>query len=332
MKQIRCSFISLLFCSLLFGCDEEDIITIPKEPDPNISTQSEYLAVFGDLQAYTVSKTYMKYYDASISWLLNEIENGKSIKAALQVGDVTETNSTDQWNQFRSSTESLSAVVPYYTCTGNHDYTWDKQSKVRDRNSTLINDYAHFDTTDRNIEEYYDRNSLENYVATLEIHGEKIFLLVLEFGPRKEVLQWAKNYVENNHDKRFILMTHKWLTRYGQRLNSESYAELQLSGYSTFNTPEEIWSELVAPNNNIICVLCGHNGFSAKLFSENNNGRKVPQILFNLQYQENGGNGLLQLWEFPAKSDSVKIYAYDTINREVYMADSTFVSFKYKNY
>lgn len=77
MKQIRCSFISLLFCSLLFGCDEEDIITIPKEPDPNISTQSEYLAVFGDLQAYTVSKTYMKYYDASISWLLNEIENGK---------------------------------------------------------------------------------------------------------------------------------------------------------------------------------------------------------------------------------------------------------------
>lgn len=331
MKRLSNMFVFLILFSF-FGCGEEDIISIPEEPDSNISTQSEYFAVFGDLQAYTVSKTYMKYYDASISWLLNEIENGKSIKAALQVGDVTETNSTDQWNQFRSSTESLSAVVPYYTCTGNHDYTWDNQSKVRERSSTLINYYAHFDTTDRNIVEYYDKNSLENYIATLEIHGEKIYLLVLEFGPRKEVLQWAKNYVENNHDKRFILMTHEWLTRYGQRLNIESYAELQLSGYSTFNTPEEIWNELVAPNNNIICVLCGHNGFSAKLFSENICGRKVPQILFNLQYQENGGNGLIQLWEFPTKSDSVKIYAYDTINRKVYMADSTFVSFKYKNY
>lgn len=322
----------LLILFSFFGCDEEDIITIPKEPDSNISTQSEYFAVFGDLQAYTVSKTYMKYYDASISWLLNEIENGKSIKVALQVGDITETNSIDQWNQFRSSIESLSSVLPYYTCIGNHDYTWDNQSKVRDRNSTLINDYAHFDITDKNIVEYYEGNSLENYIATLEIHGEKIYLLVLEFGPRKEVLQWAINYVENNHDKRFILMTHEWLTKYGQRVNSGSYAELQFSGFSTFSTPEELWNELVAPNNNIICVLCGHNGFSAKLFSENKSGRKVPQILFNLQYQQNGGNGLLQLWEFPAKSDSVRIYAYDTINREVYIADSTFVSFKYKNY
>lgn len=324
-------FVFLILFSF-FGCGEEDIISIPEEPDSNISTQSEYFAVFGDLQAYTVSKTYMKYYDASISWLLNEIENGKSIKVALQVGDITETNSIDQWNQFRSSIESLSSVLPYHTCTGNHDYTWDNQSKVRDRNSTLINDYAHFDITDKNIVGYYEGNSLENYIATLEIHGEKIYLLVLEFGPRKEVLQWAINYVENNHDKRFILMTHEWLTKYGQRVNSESYAELQFSGFSTFSTPEELWNELVAPNNNIICVLCGHNGFSAKLFSENKSGRKVPQILFNLQYQQNGGNGLLQLWEFPAKSDSVKIYAYDTINREVYIADSTFVSFKYKNY
>lgn len=315
-----------------FGCDEEDIIFIPKEPDSNISTLSDYVVVFGDLQAYTVSKTYMKYYDASISWLMNEKGNGKSIKAVLQVGDVTETNSVSQWNLFRASTESLSAVLPYYTCTGNHDYTWDIQSKVRDRNSTLINDYAHFEFTDRNIEEYYDRNSLENYVATFEIHGERIYLLVLEFGPRKEVLQWAKNYVEYNKNKRFIIMTHEWLTRNGQRVNGGSHAESQFSGYSTFCTPEELWNELVAPNNNIICVLCGHNGFSAKLFSENIGGRKVPQILFNLQYQENGGNGLIQLWEFPTKSDSVKIYAYDTINRERYMEDSTFVSFKYKNY
>ena len=127
-------------------------------------------------------------------------------------------------------------------------------------------------------------------------------------------------------------MTHEWLTRYGERVSSHSYAESQFKGFSSYSTPEEVWNDLVNPNDNVLCVICGHNGFAAKLFSENMAGRQVPQILFNLQYQENGGNGLLQLWEFHSASDSVKICAYDTVNSEWYMPDSTSVSFKYKNF
>ena len=104
---------------------------------------------------------------------------------------------------------------------------------------------------------------------------------------------------------------------------------MHFAGYSSYTTPEQVWNTLVKPNDNIICVLCGHNGFFATLFSENDSGRQVPQILFNLQYQENGGNGYVQLWEFPSQNDSVRIGVYDTINRKWCMPDSTSVAFKF---
>ncbi len=89
---------------------------------------------------------------------------------------------------------------------------------------------------------------------------------------------------------------------------------------------------LVKQNNNILCVLCGHAGFTGRYFSYNHAGRNVPKLMFNLQYQENGGNGLIQLWEIPADSDTVKICAYNTITRDWFMSDSTSVSFKFKNF
>ena len=55
----------------------------------------------------------------------------------------------------------------------------------------------------------------------------------------------------------------------------------------------------------------------------------VPQILFNLQYQDNGGDGLIQLWESPNNSNVVNISAYDTFNRDWFMTDSTSFSFNF---
>lgn len=83
--------------------------------------------------------------------------------------------------------------------------------------------------------------------------------------------------------ERFILMTHEWLSAQGIRLNAGTHAQLQFEGYSSYSTPEEIWNLLVKDNDNIVCVLCGHEkNFSCCYVSENNCGRKVPQIMFNL--------------------------------------------------
>lgn len=117
-------------------------------------------------------------------------------------------------------------------------------------------------------------------------------------------------------------MTHEWLSRYGDRLDDDSDANLQFS-HSSHTTPQEIWNSLVYPNDNIVCVLCGHNGFCKYLFSKNKVGRDVCQILFNLQYQENGGDGMIQLWEFPANENAINISVYNTITRQFHPDDET---------
>ena len=317
----------ILFSSLLLACSEtyeaEKVV-----PDSNLKSTSEYIVVLGDIQEYTMSFFFFNYYNESIAWILGQHGVGARFLDVLQVGDITATNSWSQWSRFKNASSVVSSVLPFFVCTGNHDYTTNEKFQIEDRNSTLINEFAHFPLTDSKIKAYHSNSKLENYVAELSDRNHTN-LIVLEFGPRKEVVAWAIDYVQAHHDERFILMTHEWLTRYGERISTASYAESQFSGFSSYSTPEEIWESLVKPNDNIICVLCGHNGFSAKLFSTNDAGRDVPQILFNLQYQEHGGNGLIQLWEFPEESEDVHICVYDTINKEWYMPDSTSITFRY---
>lgn len=303
-------------------------------PDNSNSLQklrntSDYLVVYGDLQSYTLNNEKMVFYKRSLSWIDWQLESNVNINAILEVGDVSENNLETQWKRFYDDTYGIASRIPYYVVTGNHDYDW-HNFKIKDRRTTFINKYADFSLTRKNIIAYFEEDSLENYVAIVN-YARNIYLLALEFGPREEVLNWAKLYVQNNSDKQFILMTHEWLTRLGERIKENSFAEAHFKGYSSFSTPEDVWNKLVYPNDNILCVLCGHNGFSAKLFSENEIGRKVPQILFNLQYQTNGGNGLVQLWEFPHQSDSVRVCAYDTINDIWFLPDSTTVTFKYNS-
>lgn len=342
--QIKCFRITLfvLLGILLMACSKsessKEIVsylekTIEREYDvifdKNLNRESEYFVVFGDIQEYTVNDKTIYYYDRSVDWIINQLNAKAKIVNILEVGDVTWSNTSQQWQLFYNSTKRIAERIPYFVCTGNHDYTWDTSSKIHERTSTLINDYSHFPLSDSKIKAYYFSYSLENYVAQLS-DSQKTNLLVLEFGPREEVVEWANEYVQSHPDEKFIMMTHEWMTRYGERISVGSWAETQFSGYSSYSTPEHLWQSLVKPNNNIICVLCGHNGFTGKYFSQNTTGRDVPQILFNLQYQENGGNGYLQLWEFPQGSDSVNIRVYDTINQSWVLLDSTSVSFKYK--
>lgn len=296
---------------------------------PTLEDDSEYFIVFGDIQGYTVSSLTMAPYDKSINWILNQLDDGVKLKCILQDGDVSETNSEEEWERFRSSSIEVASRIPFFSSVGNHDYDRTPERHILGRNTTKINDYARFSLTCESIVAYYEPESLENYIARVSINDKDVYILVLEFGVREEVLEWAKEYVSDHPNYLFLLMTHEWLTRDLKRMSSESYAIWQIGRVSSFSTPEQVWKSLVWPNDNIVCVLCGHTGFAGTLFSENQNGRKVPQILFNLQHLEKGGNGIIQIWRFDSQSDSVRICAFDTINKKWYMPDSTAVSFPF---
>lgn len=305
---------------MLDGADVIFAVDTKFELDPEHS----YIAVFGDLQTYTMGR-FIEYYQKSCEWIRGQYDSGIRICSILAVGDITQNNTPEQWLAFKTASDTVSSVIPFYVCPGNHDYSW-SSSKIYDRSNTRINAFAHFPITDEGIIEYYEDNDLSNYVAKTNVRPN-LLLLSLEFAPREDVLDWATDYVEKNPDKGFILMTHEWLTGDGERVVSDSDSELQLEGYSSYTLPEYIWRQLVSPNNNILCVLCGHNGFSASNFTTNEFGRPVPQILFNLQSVTHGGSGLIQILEFESDYSTVNVFIYDTINNRVY--DSDVASFPY---
>lgn len=329
-------FLLAVFSFLCTCCDTQPeseqlqiaVYNVQPELDRHLNLDSEYIVVIGDIQEYTHYREYNVYYAETMSWIYSQYHLGAKIKCVLQVGDLTMNNLPAQYDTFYKYTYPVAALLPYIACIGNHDYTWNADAEIVDRNNTLFSQYVSFNSTEKKIVHRFEEGKMENIVVEINIDGSPVYFLVLEFGARSEVVEWAADYVRKNKDKKFILLTHEFLSSAGERIASNSFAERQIRN-SSWSSPEDIWVKLVKNNDNIVCVLCGHNGFSQQLYSKNDSGRMVPQILFNLQYQSNGGDGLVQLWEFPCGKDSVNVEIYNTRWMEPFV-DSNVGSFSFQ--
>lgn len=317
------------------GCKDKDslpelFILDQVSPDSIFVENSAYIAVIGDIQEYTNSNELLYYLVQTNNWLRWQQEYFGVFSCVLQNGDLTEYNSKEQWSRVDFSLNYLGNDLIFIPSTGNHDYTWGSKEnpvEIADRNTTKLNSLKNLKYL-RNLNlVYFEKNKLDNIIVPIEIGNRIVNIISLEFGPRKEVIEWVSQIVKNNKSQKYILMTHEWLTLDGERIDSCGFADLQFPRLSHTN-PEEIWQKLVFPNDNILCVLCGHNGFCKYLFSENKFGRNVGQILFNLQYQENGGDGMIQLWEFPNDKNEINISVYNTITRQFHPDPTTRITIK----
>lgn len=291
-----------------------------------ICDESDYLAFIGDTQTYTNNGDLMPFFLYSMAWIEGQAKNHGNVSGAVFLGDMTENNQRWQWDNFLWGKEFITAC-PTIGITGNHDYEWGANGSIESRESSLFNEFFYRDGRMGHIVARFD-DGMENVVACVEVGEERLYVMALEFGPRPEVVAWAKDVVESACNERFILVTHEWILNH-RRVGDDSYATMQFS-CSSCCTPEYIWNVLVKPYDNIVATVCGHNGFSEVMYSQNDAGRMVPQILFNLQYQDNGGNGYVEMWEFPSQSDSVIVAVYDTFNRKVVEGDETVFKFRYK--
>jgi len=279
---------------------------------------SEYLIVMGDVQEYTYFDKYAPYFMESVNWIIGMQKHGYKIDCVLQVGDQTSSNENWQYRIFYNYTKYLASEMLFVPVTGNHDYAWKDGNQIYDRTSSLFNNYTDFPKTKENIVAYFEDGRKDNIIVRNQIRGKDFYIIALEFAPRPEAVDWARKYVEENPEKRFILLTHEFLESNGHRIKSEdSYARMQF-GKRPNSSPEELWDNLVYPCDNIRAVICGHNGFSCLNRSRNIEGREIPQILFNIQYLQNGGDGIVQLWEIPAQGDSIDVRLIKTVdNKEI---------------
>lgn len=307
-------------------------VATPMEPDSvAINPMSHYIVLVGDIQTYTMHPDdYMSYFKESMDWVRVQKSFFNNIDAVLQVGDLTDGNDDWQWANALLAIKDVAGEVPFIAVTGNHDYDWlndgsEQTLHIPSRESTLFDLFPIPVHRSMKMIDTYTVGSRRNAIYSLMIGARVAHVLALEFAPPPEVVDWAAAHVASNTGIDCYLLTHEWLTGRGNLVDSKtSYAIKHFGSEKVASTPAMIWERLVAPYDNVIAVVCGHNGFVASRFTPNRAGRHVPQILFNLQYRDNGGDSMLQLWEFDSRSDSVYTTVYNTHTR-IHCPDSAAV-------
>lgn len=322
-------FYALFFLAIigLGSCSSDELLensNIPKNPPTNV-----YVAVFGDIQYYTTSSESIDLYQKSIDWILNKSKEGMCFACVLHTGDITQSNSAYQYAFFNRATKQLATEIPFYSMIGNHDYTW-VDRKITNRQSTLFNDYVKFPLSTQKVVAWFEKDRMENIVVDNLIYGQHYDLLILEFGPRKEVVAWANSIVKQHPERNYILMTHEYLEKGGGRRTSNLTCSVQFEGMN-YLTPDQLWNQLIKCNDNIRLVLCGHvGGLYAVTIDTNDFGREIPQIQHNIQSVEYRYDNWLMLWDFPIESDSARVYIYNTNTGKSFNEQKSLFKFKYK--
>lgn len=305
---------------------------------PSLNDKDSWsLVLLPDVQTYMKFDYNQPILDLMMTWITNNMES-LNTKMVLCTGDLVEQNdlfnpdgkranqaSASQWQAVSSAFGCLDGQLPYILATGNHDYGI----------LSAENRFTHFD-------EYFppNKNRLNQKIlrevglnvdgrptlanATYEFvspHGRKFLVLVLEFAPRDETLEWAKGVIEKEQykDHTVILLTHSYMDSNNKHIAKEGY-KLPNPNYG-----EAIWQKLVQPSKNIQMVLAGHigkpddpQGHIAFRVDENAAGKKVSQMVFNAQalgggWHGNGGDGWLRILEFLPDGKTVKVKTFSPL-------------------
>lgn len=304
------------------------------QPPALSDADSWSMILLPDTQTYQKFSRNQGIFDIMTAWIEENVES-LNIQMVLCVGDLVEQNdmidpqgvkvnqtSRQQWEAVSRAFSRLDNRVPYIAATGNHDYGYRNISNRRTH-------YTEYFTVERNMLSQrllksvtlnaQNEPSLENaFYEFTSPHGKKFFFIVIEFAPRNEVLDWAKEIVSREEYKNHtgILLTHSYLNADAELIVKENYP-IKEGNYGA-----AIWSKLVEPSSNIEMVFCGHiakpDDIDAHIAFRNepNQGEKmVHQMLFNAQalgggWYGNGGDGWLRILEFMPDGKTVKVKTF----------------------
>jgi GNAT superfamily N-acetyltransferase len=128
-----------------------------------------------------------------------------------------------------------------------------------------------------------------NSAQVFEGGGYRFLHFALEMSPDDEVLAWAQTVIDAHPDHPTIISTHDYLDRHGRR-RANPIVDLARVDPDHHNTADQIFEKLIAPNDQIFLVLCGHHHGQALRIDRNEAGHAVIQILAD--YQDRGQSGL----------------------------------------
>lgn len=296
--------------------------------------ESWSMVILPDPQTYVKFGRNQGILELMTGWVEENITN-LNIGMVLCTGDLVEQNnilrgdgtngnqsSLNQWRAIDRAFSRLDHRVPYILAAGNHDFGY---ANIENRHTY----YDTYITADRNplnekmLREYYISESgmptLANSVSEFtEPNGASYLFLNLEFAPRDEVIEWAREVTEQEKykDHNVIVLTHSYMNARNERFKREGYP------VENANYGEAIWEKLIYPSRNIVMVIAGHIGsphderaHMAFKQDERMDGGRVTEMVFNAQalgggWHGNGGDGWLRYLEFLPDGNTVRVKTF----------------------
>jgi Calcineurin-like phosphoesterase/TAT (twin-arginine translocation) pathway signal sequence len=321
--------------SLALAADPYADAVFQPGPPPLPENGAFSVVVLPDTQGYSMS--YPESYVAQTKWIVDH-KADRNIACVLHLGDITNNNTPDQWQNAVRAMNLLDGQVPYFMTLGNHDYGDNGHCKDR---TTLFHEYFPREKYS-GLPEFggsYDREPerFDNSYHFFSAGGREFIVLSLEFGPRNDVVRWANEVVQQHPDRSAILITHAFIyyddTRYDwaqygadQLWNPHSYPVAKATD-DDVNDGQQLWDKLVSRHDNFVMTLNGHvcaDGIG-RVVTQLPSGEELPQLLVNYQVKPRGGDGWLRVLEFKADGKTVNAYDYSVTRDECNVTpDTTF--------
>lgn len=274
------------------------------------------IVLLPDTQYY--SESYPEIFGAQTKWIA---KNSDSIAFVLHQGDITNQNTSKEWEAAAGAMSVLDNKVPYVVCAGNHDVG---ASDVRD--TELFNTWFPYEkySKTKGFGGACEEGKMDNVWYSFNAGGINWLIISLEFGPRNKVLEWASEVVKNHPSHKVIINTHAYLYSDNTRMSDDrghywlpqSYGLGKGAEYEDVNDGEQMWKKFVNLYPNIIMVVSGHvlNEGVGTLVSEGNYHNKVYQMLANYQKfvdeSIKGGNGFLRILTINPKAGKISVQTY----------------------
>lgn len=278
---------------------EEQVSYWSEDPEP-LDDYAFTIAFVGDTQ--TITRYYPEELRRIYSWLAENKEE-KKLQLVVGLGDITDSDTDEEWWAAADALRCLRGQVPYTLVRGNHD--------------SIIN-FSSYMEEDYYIEQLtgiYNEDIYNTYV-TFSVGEVDYLMLNLDFGPTDSALRWACNVVKAHPNHNVIVVTHAYMDASGVPLSpaTSEYAPTNLGG---FNDGTDIWNQLVRVYPNICMVVCGHISHPVIAVHETTgmNGNTIQQVLIDPQEVDrlDGPGGYVALFHFSEDGKQVQVQNYATI-------------------
>lgn len=218
------------------------------------------------------------------SWLASRAQ-ALGLDLALHVGDVVDSGAEDveQYVVAARAHQMLAeAGVPLLVAPGNHDYD---DLLMQSRDAHLFNAHLGWDAV--HDQEWFggsqEEGSAENSFALIDAAAGPVLAMVLEFGPRESVIDWAHEVLTTHSDRAAFISTHCYLDPDAERTSHRSrWHPRSHQGAADGLDGAEIWKFLLRHHDNVVAIFSGH---------------QIPGIVSHRVDLTDGGSGILQTFQ-----------------------------------